>query len=45
MERLSVMYGKIPKINFSVYPSPHMSVLATEPYNAILGGHYDNDDN
>ena len=39
MERLSVMDAKIPKIGFCVYPSPHMSPLVTEPYNAVFCTH------
>jgi len=38
-ERLSVDYGKIPKISFTVYPSPQISTTIVEPYNAVLSTH------
>ena len=34
-ERLSVDYGKKPKISFSIFPSPKISNSIVEPYNAV----------
>jgi len=39
MERLSVEYGKKPKLAFSIYPSPQVSTAIVEPYNAVLYTH------
>jgi len=39
LERLSVDYGKMPKISFTVYPSPQISTTIVEPYNAVLSTH------
>ncbi|EPY86206.1 tubulin, alpha 1 isoform 8-like protein [Camelus ferus] len=39
MERLSVDYGKKSKLEFSIYPAPHVSTAAAEPYNSILTTH------
>ena len=38
-ERLSVDYHKKPKLGFTIYPSPHISPLTVEPYNAVLSTH------
>lgn len=39
MERLSVDYGKKSKLEFSVYPAPHISTSVVEPYNSVLMTH------
>ena len=39
MERLSVVYGKKCKLEFSVYPAPQVSTSVVEPYNSILTTH------
>ncbi|XP_072019287.1 tubulin alpha chain-like [Amphiura filiformis] len=39
MERLSTYYGRKSKLEFAVYPSPHMSSAVVEPYNSILTTH------
>jgi tubulin alpha len=39
MERLSVEYGKKAKLEFAVYPAPHISTAVVEPYNSILTTH------
>ncbi|KAM9339216.1 tubulin alpha-1C chain-like [Symphorus nematophorus] len=39
MENLSAEYGKKSKLQFSVYPAPHMSAAVVEPYNSILTTH------
>ena len=39
MERLSVEYGKKAKLEFAVYPAPHISTAMVEPYNSILTTH------
>ncbi|XP_053463709.1 tubulin alpha-8 chain-like [Nycticebus coucang] len=39
MERLSVDYGKKSKLEFAIYPAPHMSTAVVEPYNSILTTH------
>ena len=39
MERLSVDYGKKAKLEFAVYPAPHISTAIVEPYNSILTTH------
>eukprot|EP00494_Astrolonche_serrata_P006779 UN06804 len=39
LERLSVDYGKISKIAFTVYPSPQVSTAVVEPYNSVLATH------
>ncbi len=35
LERLSVEYGKKPKVSFIVYPSPQISTSVVEPYNSV----------
>ncbi|CAD6244778.1 GSCOCG00013469001-RA-CDS [Cotesia congregata] len=39
MERLSQDYAKKSKLEFAIYPSPHISTAVVEPYNAILTTH------
>ncbi|XP_078663959.1 tubulin alpha-4A chain-like [Branchiostoma floridae x Branchiostoma belcheri] len=39
MEILSAEYGKKPKLQLSIYPSPTMSTAVVEPYNSILLTH------
>jgi tubulin alpha len=39
LERLSVDYGKKPKLNFCVYPCPQVSTAVVEPYNSVLSTH------
>ncbi|KAK3927180.1 Tubulin alpha-1C chain [Frankliniella fusca] len=39
MERLSVDYGKKSKLQFSIYPAPHISTAMVEPYNTVLATH------
>uniref|UniRef100_UPI00358E384C tubulin alpha-1A chain-like n=1 Tax=Myxine glutinosa TaxID=7769 RepID=UPI00358E384C len=39
MERLSVDYGKKSKLEFAVYPAPHVSTAVVEPYNSVLTTH------
>ncbi|RZF46606.1 hypothetical protein LSTR_LSTR002938 [Laodelphax striatellus] len=39
LERMSNDYGKKNKIEFAIYPSPRISPLITEPYNACLTTH------
>jgi tubulin alpha len=39
MDRLSSEYGKKPKIQFSIYPAPHLSNAVVEPYNSVLCTH------
>lgn len=39
LERLSVDYGKLSKIGFTVYPSPQVSTSVVEPYNSVLATH------
>lgn len=39
MERLSVEYGKKTKLEFAVYPAPHLASAVVEPYNSILTTH------
>ncbi|TGZ72102.1 hypothetical protein CRM22_002290 [Opisthorchis felineus] len=39
MERLSNEYGKKTKLEFAVYPAPHISSAVVEPYNTILTTH------
>ncbi|XP_053273388.1 tubulin, alpha 8 like 2, partial [Pleuronectes platessa] len=39
MERLSEDYGQMSKLEFSIYPSPHLSTAVVEPYNSILTTH------
>jgi len=38
-ERLSTDYGKKSKLEFSVYPAPHLSTSVVEPYNSVLTTH------
>ncbi|KAK8712186.1 hypothetical protein V6N13_147433 [Hibiscus sabdariffa] len=39
LERLSVEYGKKPKLGFTIYPSPQVSTAVVEPYNSVLSTH------
>ncbi|KAF5401091.1 Tubulin alpha chain [Paragonimus heterotremus] len=39
MERLSVDYGKKAKLEFAVYPAPHIATAVVEPYDSILTTH------
>jgi len=39
LERLGVEYGKKPKLDFCIYPSPQISTAVVEPYNSILSTH------
>ncbi|KAM3184646.1 hypothetical protein ACTXT7_007955 [Hymenolepis weldensis] len=39
LEKLSADYGKKPKLDFSIYPAPHISTAIVEPYNSILSTH------
>ncbi|KAL8201581.1 hypothetical protein R6Q57_010728 [Mikania cordata] len=39
LERLSVDYGKKPKLGFSIFPSPQVSTAVVEPYNSVLSTH------
>jgi tubulin alpha len=39
LERLSVDYGRKPKLTLSVYPAPRISTAVVEPYNAVLATH------
>jgi len=39
MEQLAVDYGKKSKLEFCVYPSPHISSAVVEPYNSVLTTH------
>ncbi|XP_033635077.1 tubulin alpha-1A chain-like [Asterias rubens] len=39
MERLSVDYGKKPKLEFAIYPSPNLASAVVEPYNGVLSTH------
>nr|ALB35035.1 alpha-tubulin [Apostichopus japonicus] len=39
LERLSLDYGKKPKLEFAVYPAPRVSTAVVEPYNAVLTTH------
>ncbi|XP_075975470.1 tubulin alpha chain-like [Anticarsia gemmatalis] len=39
LEGLIKDYGKLSKIEFAVYPSPRMSPIIVEPYNAVLTAH------
>lgn len=39
MELLTAEYGKISKLEFSVYPAPGISTAVVEPYNSILTTH------
>jgi tubulin alpha len=39
LERLSVDYGKKPKLGFTVYPSPQTQTAVVEPYNSVLSTH------
>lgn len=40
MERLTSEYGKISKLQFSVYPAPQISTAVVEPYNSVLTTHF-----
>jgi len=39
MENLSVEYQKKCKLEFTVYPAPHVSSVVVEPYNTVLSTH------
>ncbi|XP_037070779.1 tubulin alpha-1C chain-like [Pollicipes pollicipes] len=39
MERLSIDYGKLSKLCFSIYPAPQVATAVVEPYNSILFTH------
>lgn len=39
LEGLNRDYGKISKIEYAVYPSPKISPIIVEPYNAVLTSH------
>merc|ERR1711944_48502 len=39
LERLSVDYGKKPKLGFNIYPAPQVSTAVVEPYNSVLSTH------
>lgn len=39
LEGLTKDYGKLSKIEFSIYPSPKISPIIVEPYNAVLTSH------
>lgn len=39
MERLTRDYGKKTRLEFAVFPSPKLSTVLTEPYNAVLNTH------
>jgi tubulin alpha len=39
LERLSVDYGKKPKLAYTVYPAPQISTAVVEPYNSVLSTH------
>ncbi|KER28738.1 hypothetical protein T265_13526, partial [Opisthorchis viverrini] len=39
MERMSRDYGKKTKLEFAIYPAPHISTAIVEPYNSILTTH------
>lgn len=39
LEGLIRDYGKLSKIEFAIYPSPRMSPIIVEPYNAVLTTH------
>jgi len=39
LERLSVDYGKLSKVSFTVFPSPELSTAVVEPYNSVLSTH------
>ena len=40
LEKLSELYPKKAKLNFSIYPEPHLSTEFTSPYNSLLSTHY-----
>lgn len=39
MERLSEEFGKKCRLEFVVYPSPHICTAVVEPYNSVLTTH------
>nr|AIY54296.1 alpha-tubulin [Colaphellus bowringi] len=39
MEKLSLDYGKKSKLEFAVYPAPHIATAVVEPYNTVLTTH------
>lgn len=39
LEGLTRDYGKISKVEYAVYPSPKISPIIVEPYNAVLTSH------
>lgn len=39
LEAMSKEYGKLTKIEYAIYPSPKISPIVVEPYNAVLTSH------
>jgi len=39
MDHLNADYGKKPKLEFAIYPSPSISTAVVEPYNSVLMTH------
>lgn len=39
LEGLARDYGKLSKIEYAIYPSPKVSPIIVEPYNAVLTSH------
>ncbi|KOB65020.1 hypothetical protein OBRU01_18660 [Operophtera brumata] len=39
LEAMSKEYGKLTKIEYAIYPSPKISPIIVEPYNAVLTSH------
>ncbi|XP_044013438.1 tubulin alpha chain-like isoform X2 [Aphidius gifuensis] len=39
LEGLTADFGKVSKLDFSIYPSPHISTSVVEPYNAVMTTH------
>lgn len=39
LDSLSRDYGKLSKVEFAIYPSPKISPIIVEPYNAVLTSH------
>ena len=39
MERLSAEYPRKSKLEFAIYPAPHLSTSVVEPYNSVLTTH------
>ena len=40
LERLSMEYGKNPKLDVSIFPSPRVATAIVEPYNVVLASHF-----